>query len=161
MEEVLSFLNDLVVNVCQILATIVIFLGISKALIIYVKDIMLSKKSYEALQESRLEIGHAFSLGLAFLIDKAVVFPGEALKGDFRKMTRRLEFLDLEGRGGFKFGTLGLFRPLPFFVAVLALVSTLLGLGRLGPGPEGHGHGIGTQSPVWLGIHFTGRSAII
>ncbi len=73
MEEVISFINDLVVNVCQILAMIVILMGISKALIIYVKDIMLAKKSFAALQESRLEIGHAFSLGLAFLIGASIL----------------------------------------------------------------------------------------
>lgn len=73
MEDVISFLNDLVVNVCQILAMIVILMGISKSLIIYVKDVMLAKKSYAALQESRLEIGHSFSLGLAFLIGASIL----------------------------------------------------------------------------------------
>ena len=73
MEDVISFINDLVVNVSQILAMIVILIGISKALIIYFKDIMLETKSYEALQESRLEIGHAFSLGLAFLIGASIL----------------------------------------------------------------------------------------
>ncbi|MEJ2648414.1 MAG: DUF1622 domain-containing protein [Sedimentisphaerales bacterium] len=73
MEDVINFINDLVVIVCQILAMIVILMGISKALIIYVKDIMVATKSYEALQESRLEIGHAFSLGLAFLIGASIL----------------------------------------------------------------------------------------
>ena len=73
MEQIIGFLNDLVVNASQILAMIVILIGISKALVIYFKDIMLSKKSYEALQESRLEIGHAFSLGLAFLIGASIL----------------------------------------------------------------------------------------
>ena len=73
MEDVIGFINDLVVNVCQILAMIVILMGVSKALVIYVKDIMLAEKSYAALQESRLEIGHAFSLGLAFLIGASIL----------------------------------------------------------------------------------------
>jgi uncharacterized membrane protein len=73
MEDVINYINDLVVIVCQILAMIVILMGISKALIIYVKDIMIATKSYEALQESRLEIGHAFSLGLAFLIGASIL----------------------------------------------------------------------------------------
>ena len=73
MEDVINYINDLVVIVCQILAMIVILMGISKALIIYVKDIMVATKSYEALQESRLEIGHAFSLGLAFLIGASIL----------------------------------------------------------------------------------------
>lgn len=73
MEDVIGFINDLVVNVCQILAMIVILVGVSKALVIYVKDVMLAEKSYAALQESRLEIGHAFSLGLAFLIGASIL----------------------------------------------------------------------------------------
>ena len=73
MEDVISFINDLVVNVSQILAMIVILIGISKALIIYFKDVMFARQSYEALQESRLEIGHAFSLGLAFLIGASIL----------------------------------------------------------------------------------------
>ena len=73
MENVIGFINDLVVNVCQILAMIVILMGVSKALVIYLKDIMLAEKSYAALQESRLEVGHAFSLGLAFLIGASIL----------------------------------------------------------------------------------------
>lgn len=42
-------------------------------MIIYVKDIMFTKESYEALQESRMEIGHSFSLGLAFLIGASIL----------------------------------------------------------------------------------------
>ena len=73
MENVIGLINDLVVNVCQILAMIVILMGVSKALVIYLKDIMLAEKSYAALQESRLEVGHAFSLGLAFLIGASIL----------------------------------------------------------------------------------------
>ena len=42
-------------------------------MIIYVKDIMFTKESYEALQESSMEIGHSFSLGLAFLIGASIL----------------------------------------------------------------------------------------
>ena len=73
MEKIIGFINDLVVNVSQILAMIVILIGISKALLIYFKDVMFARQSYEALQESRLEIGHAFSLGLAFLIGASIL----------------------------------------------------------------------------------------
>ena len=73
MAEVISDLNNIIVNICQILAMIVIMIGIFKALIIYVKDIFLTKKAFSALKESRLEIGHAFSLGLAFLIGASIL----------------------------------------------------------------------------------------
>ena len=73
MEDVINFLNDIIVYICQILAMIVIFIGIFKALIIYFKDILFTKKSFIALKESRLEIGHSFSLGLAFLIGASIL----------------------------------------------------------------------------------------
>lgn len=73
MVEFIRHLNGFIVNICQILAMLVIFTGISKSLIIYVKDAFLGKRSFEALQESRLEIGHSFSLGLAFLIGASIL----------------------------------------------------------------------------------------
>ena len=57
MTEAISFINNVIVHICQILAMIVILIGILKALIIYIKDILLTKKAFSALQESRLEIG--------------------------------------------------------------------------------------------------------
>ena len=73
MNDLINDLNEIVVYICQILATIVIMIGIFKALIIYFKDILFTKKSYVALKESRLEIGHSFSLGLAFLIGASIL----------------------------------------------------------------------------------------
>ena len=73
MDEVIGFIHDLVVNVCKVLAMIVILVGISKALIVYVKDIMFARKSHSAFQESRMEIGHSFSLGLAFLVGASIL----------------------------------------------------------------------------------------
>lgn len=73
MEKVINYVNNVAVNFCQILAMIVIMIGIFKALIIYIKDIFLTKKAFSALKESRLEIGHAFSLGLAFLIGASIL----------------------------------------------------------------------------------------
>jgi len=73
MNEAINFINDVIVNVCQVLAMIVILMGISKALLVYAKDIMFAKKSYSAFQETRMEIGHSFSLGLAFLIGASIL----------------------------------------------------------------------------------------
>ncbi|MBB6061708.1 putative membrane protein [Thermosipho japonicus] len=57
----------------QLLAIIVITSGIVKAFIIFVKDALLKKDSKEAIEESRLEIGHSFSLGLAILIGSSIL----------------------------------------------------------------------------------------
>ena len=73
MADVINFINNIVVYICQILAMIVILIGIFKALIIYFQDILLRKKAFSALKESRLEIGHSFSLGLAFLIGASII----------------------------------------------------------------------------------------
>jgi len=73
MTGIINVINDIIVKICQILAMVVILTGIFKALIIYVKDVLFIKKSFEALQESRLEIGHSFSLGLAFLIGASIL----------------------------------------------------------------------------------------
>jgi uncharacterized membrane protein len=76
MDKVVNFIsqmNNVVVHICQVLAMIVILIGIFKSMVIYLKDMLLAKKAYSALQESRLEIGHAFSLGLAFLIGASIL----------------------------------------------------------------------------------------
>ena len=52
---------------------LVILIGIIKALIRYIKDVLSNKKAIKAITESRLEIGHSFSLGLAFLIGASIV----------------------------------------------------------------------------------------
>ena len=73
MADVISTVNEIVVNMCQALAMVVILIGVLKALVIYVRDIFSTKKAFSALQESRLEIGHSFSLGLAFLIGASIL----------------------------------------------------------------------------------------
>lgn len=73
MKDIINLLNDIIVNTCQILAMIVILVGIFKSLVIYFKDVLFTKKAFDALQESRLEIGHSFSLGLAFLIGASIL----------------------------------------------------------------------------------------
>jgi len=73
MSRFINLINDIVVNICQVLAMVVIFIGIFKSLIIYFKDVFSTKRAFTALQESRLEIGHSFSLGLAFLIGASIL----------------------------------------------------------------------------------------
>ncbi len=71
--DVITYVNDMIVNTCQLLAMVVIFIGIVKALLIYIKDVLFNKKAIEAIAESRLEIGHSFSLGLSFLIGASIL----------------------------------------------------------------------------------------
>ena len=58
---------------CQLLAMLVIVIGATKAGIIYLKDIFTKYKAKHAMRESRLEIGHALSLALAFLIGASIL----------------------------------------------------------------------------------------
>jgi len=73
MENLLQTLNTIVVHVCQFLAMFVISIGIVKAMLIFLKDALTPHKSKEAIQESRLELGHSFSLGLGFLIGASIL----------------------------------------------------------------------------------------
>ena len=73
MIEYVRAVNSRVVSVCQFLAILVISIGIVKALIIYIKDALFGRRSAGAVQESRLELGHSFSLGLGFLIGASIL----------------------------------------------------------------------------------------
>jgi uncharacterized membrane protein len=73
MPEVIFTLNRFVVSVCQILAMAVILAGVIKSVVIYIKDVMVRKDITVTIRESRLEIGHAFSLGLSFLIGASIL----------------------------------------------------------------------------------------
>ena len=73
MDKFTASLNGWVVDICQVLAIFVISIGILKALVMYVKDALFGAKAGEAIQESRLELGHSFSLGLGFLIGSSIL----------------------------------------------------------------------------------------
>ncbi|MCE5251351.1 DUF1622 domain-containing protein [bacterium] len=66
-------LTGLMAGICQLLAILVIFIGVIKALIIFMKDVFSSSESIRDIQESRMELGHSFSLGLGFLIGASIV----------------------------------------------------------------------------------------
>ena len=66
-------LNSWVVSLCHILALLVIFTGIIKALIIYCKYIVSNSNSAIAFQTSRLELGYSFSLGLSVLVGSSIL----------------------------------------------------------------------------------------
>lgn len=66
-------LNDIVVMTCQFLAMVVLSIGILKALKIYLADVLTPGRSAESVKESRLELGHSFSLALGFLIGASIL----------------------------------------------------------------------------------------
>jgi uncharacterized membrane protein len=73
MREILVTLTRIVSMISQFLAIFVILVGIFKALWIFVRDLFTAAKSLESISESKMEIGHAFSLGLAFLIGASIL----------------------------------------------------------------------------------------
>lgn len=73
MHTLINNLNDMVVNICQLLAILVIAIGILKAVLIFIKDALFGKDSADAIKESRREMGHSFSLGLGFLIGGSIL----------------------------------------------------------------------------------------
>jgi len=73
MEHYVVIINSFVVSLCQLAAILVIVVGIAKSLSIYIKDALFGTHSMAAIQESRLELGHSFSLGLGFLIGGSIL----------------------------------------------------------------------------------------
>ncbi|MEQ9553451.1 MAG: DUF1622 domain-containing protein [Coleofasciculus sp. G3-WIS-01] len=73
METLVRSLNSIVVNICQLLALFVISIGIIKALFIFLKHNLFNFQSATAFQESRLQMGYSFSLGLGFLIGASIL----------------------------------------------------------------------------------------
>ncbi|HAU37210.1 MAG TPA: hypothetical protein DCX07_05785 [Phycisphaerales bacterium] len=73
MWEIVRTLNRVVVGCCQLLAMLVISIGIVKSLLFYAKDAFTRARSSDAIRESRLELGHSFSLGLGFLIGASIL----------------------------------------------------------------------------------------
>ncbi|RMD79892.1 MAG: DUF1622 domain-containing protein [Lentisphaerae bacterium] len=59
--------------VAQFFALVVISIGIAKASMIFFKDIFMGAAAANSIEESRLELGHAFSLGLGFLIGSSIL----------------------------------------------------------------------------------------
>ena len=69
--------TNLVLNVVsifsQFIGIAIVVIGMVKAFLVYLKDVIRKGKSHRAIEESRLELGHAFSLGLGFLIGASII----------------------------------------------------------------------------------------
>jgi len=73
MNEVIEAIVNIIASFAHMAAIIVIVIGIIKAFLIFITDVFTKKEAREAIKESRLEIGHAFSLGLGFLIGASIL----------------------------------------------------------------------------------------
>ncbi len=71
--EILQAANAVIVAICQLLAMVVLSIGIIKALKIYLADVLTPGRSAASVQASRMELGHAFSLTLGFLIGASIL----------------------------------------------------------------------------------------
>ncbi len=71
--EIVNYLTQWMSKICQLLSILVISVGVFKALLVYIKDAIFGMKAVVAIEESRLELGHAFSLGLGFLIGASIL----------------------------------------------------------------------------------------
>lgn len=61
------------VSISHALALFVIGVGVIKAMVIFVRDALFGHTSADAIVESRLELGHSFSLGLGILIGGSIL----------------------------------------------------------------------------------------
>lgn len=73
MENIVTLSVNILTHFTHLAAIIVIAIGIVKAFLIFIVDVFTKKEAREAIKESRLEIGHAFSLGLGFLIGASIL----------------------------------------------------------------------------------------
>ena len=73
MDALVKMLNGIAINICQMLALFVISIGIIKGLIIYLRNAFSFSASAKAFQESRLQMGYSFSLGLSFLVGGSIL----------------------------------------------------------------------------------------
>lgn len=73
LHNILQTANSIIVVICQFLAMVVISIGVAKALKIYLADVLTPGRSASAVKESRLELGHSFSLALGFLIGASIL----------------------------------------------------------------------------------------
>ncbi len=65
--------NGILISVCQLLALMVIAIGVIRALSIFLSETLFKRQTFEAFQNSRVMMGYAFSLGLSFLIGASIL----------------------------------------------------------------------------------------
>lgn len=73
MESLVKNLIGIAISICQLLALFVISIGLLKGLIIFLRNALSFSNSAKTFQESRLQMGYSFSLGLNFLIGGSIL----------------------------------------------------------------------------------------
>ncbi|BBE31260.1 hypothetical protein OSSY52_14010 [Tepiditoga spiralis] len=73
MFEFVDFLNNYVSYIAQLFAIVVITVAMFKSIYLFFKDSVLKNESMASMSESRMEMGHAFSLALSFLIGASIL----------------------------------------------------------------------------------------
>lgn len=73
MEPFVKNLIDIAISTTQLLALFVIAIGLFKGLIIFLRNALSFSNSAKSFQESRLQMGYSFSLGLNFLIGGSIL----------------------------------------------------------------------------------------
>ncbi|MBV6627325.1 MAG: DUF1622 domain-containing protein [Rivularia sp. (in: Bacteria)] len=73
MEPFVKNLIEIAISTCQILALFVISIGLIKGLIIFLRNAFSFSNSAKMFQESRLQMGYSFSLGLNFLVGGTIL----------------------------------------------------------------------------------------
>ncbi len=73
MEPLIKNLSTTAIHICQLLALFVISIGLIKGLIIFLRNALSLSSSAKTFQESRLQMGYSFSLGLNFLIGGSIL----------------------------------------------------------------------------------------
>ncbi|AEX85835.1 hypothetical protein XO10_07095 [Marinitoga sp. 1135] len=68
-----EILVDYIADFSYILAIVVIVFGMIVAFRIFIRDVLFGDRSEDAIWESRLELGHSFSLSLSFLIGASIL----------------------------------------------------------------------------------------
>jgi uncharacterized membrane protein len=73
MASIVTILNSVMISICQLLALLIIFLGVTRALMIYLGNVAFRQDAANGFQRSRLIMSYAFSLGLSFLIGASIL----------------------------------------------------------------------------------------
>ena len=73
METLVKNLIGIAISTCQLLALFVISIGLIKGLIIFLRNALSFSNSAKMFQESRLQMGYSFSLGLNFLVGGSIL----------------------------------------------------------------------------------------
>lgn len=73
MNGVVYIVVDYLTFAVNIVAIIVLVTGIVRAFCTFIRDVFMGEDAIRAISESRLELGHSFSLGLGFLIGSSII----------------------------------------------------------------------------------------